>query len=220
MSTTRPSKIWQAPPGWPGPPAGWSPPPGWEPLPDWPEPRARWKGWKRTRAGRVRLAALVSACALVIVAAVSVTVAATAAVASGLLSVANCPKITVVNDTNQRWQAVACTSDFYPEPSAWPRAVLGFRTGGPFKTTTGLAVGSPVSTLLGTWEQGSVSTCRSSVPMSFDSVKRTRLPWPRAWTGAAPSSERRPAPIGAPGIGTFRLVRGVHGHPLPCGRAR
>ena len=128
---TRPGKIWQAPPGWPDPPDGWSPPPGWEPLTDWPEPPAHWKWWSRTRAGRIRLAAVCSVCAVVVVAAVTVTAAATAAVASGLLSSANGPTITVVNDTGRHWQAVACTSDFYPDrinlaprstwvPDGWP----------------------------------------------------------------------------------------------------
>ena|GEM_PF-3592185 len=128
---TRLSRLWQVPPGWPEPPAGWSPPPGWEPLPEWPEPPARWKWWKRTRAGRVRLAALAGAGAVVVVAAVSATAFATAAVAHGLLQSANGKTITVVNDTDQHWQAVACTSEYFPDgiglaprstwvPDGWP----------------------------------------------------------------------------------------------------
>ena len=123
--------MWQAPPGWPKPPEGWSPSPTWEPPSDWPEPPKQWKWWRRTRAGRLRLAAIGAAALLVAVAAVSVTIGVTNGLASAVESGASGPTITVVNDTGRRWQAVACTSEYYPDhinlgpgrtwvPDGWP----------------------------------------------------------------------------------------------------
>lgn len=51
-----PSRVWLAPPEWPQPPAGFVPPPGWQPDSTWPTPSQSHKFWRRTRAGKRRIA--------------------------------------------------------------------------------------------------------------------------------------------------------------------
>src|SRR6476660_8595163 len=107
-----PSRVWQAPPSWPAPPPGWSPPRGWLPPPDWPPPPPNWRWWQRTRAGRIRLAALSVALLLPLGAGVLVA----AALVDDVLTAAPAgPTTTFVNDTATTWQVLACTSDYYPD---------------------------------------------------------------------------------------------------------
>ena len=120
-------REWQVPPGWPQPPEGWTPSHGWRPSPDWPPAPSGWRWWRRTRAGWVRLGALIGVGVLVLggcgLAAVQMGAAVLSTSSDG-------PTITIVNDTQAMWEAVACTGDYYPaqvlpptqqwRPDSWP----------------------------------------------------------------------------------------------------
>ncbi|MGZ4599898.1 hypothetical protein [Oryzihumus sp.] len=97
--------------------------------PDLPPPPPGWRWWRRTRAGRVRLTAVVVGLALLVP-------AGTAGMVLGLGALMSDPAgsasgVVFVNDTASTWQVLACTGNYYPDagplrpgqdwfPEDWP----------------------------------------------------------------------------------------------------